>query len=130
MDFTLHDIFGIAGQVIGGLILYICCVNYALKGLKLLFSQGIIDGFFIRLFALCYGIIITPLLLITAILVALAYPFCMIYQHLIVPGLALFWTYIDVLIEYTSILPDLLETGFMFVIARLTAIQARRDQAI
>jgi hypothetical protein len=124
MDLTLFELFGILGQILGGVMLYVCCVNYALKGVKLLFSNGIISGFCSRLCYLCYGILITPVLLASLCIIAVTYPMCMMYKIIIMPGIKQFWTYVDLLIEFTSIVPDLIWTCGVFVISRLSSIEA------
>jgi len=125
MDMTLFELFGILGQILGGIIIYVCCINYFLKGLKILFSQGIISGFLTRVCYLCYGIIITPVLVASLFIISVTYPFCMLYQLVIVPGIKIFWTYVDIGIEYTSIIPDLVITCVVFVISRLSDIKSR-----
>lgn len=125
MDMTLFELFGILGQILGGIIIYVCCINYALKGLKILFSHGIIGGFLSRVCYLCYGIIITPVLVASLVIISVTYPFCMLYQMVIMPGIEIFWTYVDICIEYTSIIPELLMTCGVFVISRFSEIKSR-----
>ena len=127
MAMTLFELFGILGQILGGIIIYVCCINYALKGLKILFSHGIISGFLNRLCYLCYGIIITPVLVVSLVIISVTYPFCMLYEKVIMPGIKIFWTYVDICIEYTSIIPELLMTCGVFVISRLSDIKSRKN---
>jgi hypothetical protein len=43
----------------------------------------------------------------------------------IMPGLEIFWTYVDICIEYTSIIPELFMTCGVFVISRFSEIKSR-----
>ena len=130
MDLTIFQLFGLLGQVIGGSILYICFINHLLKGLKLVASQGIISGFVIRMFYLFYGLIVSPLLLVALLVMTITYPLCMIYQMVLVPGCEMFWTYVDIFTEYTSIIPELIATCFVFVFTRLNDIRENNARRV
>lgn len=125
MEMSLIDIFGLLGQVVGGLVLYTCIINYTLKGMRLVSQQGIVSEFIIRVCCLVYGLIMTPLILVALIVFSIMFPFYLIYKNVLVPGSHLFWTYVEMCIDYTSIVPDLVSNGFDFVFHRLSDITYR-----
>jgi hypothetical protein len=127
MDMTLIDIFGLLGQVVGGLVLYTCVVNYTLKGMRLVSQQGIVSECILRLCYLVYGVIMAPLLLVAFIVFSLMFPFYLIYKNILVPVSQMFWTYVEMCINYTSIVPDLISNGFDFLFHRLSCISSRMN---
>ena len=127
MEMTLIDIFGLLGQVVGGLVLYTCMINYTLKGMRLVSQQGIVSTAIIRLCYLVYGFLMAPLLLVAFIVFSIMFPFYLIYKNILVPGSQMFWTYVEMCIDYTSIVPDLFSYGFGFVFHRLGDINSRMN---
>lgn len=123
LDMTISDLLGLTGQVVGWIIVYGIALNFMLKGVKMVLHTGIIHGTIQRICYFTYGLIVTPILLLSLVVIAPLYPLCMVYNHIIEPCMACLYVYMEMTIELTNVIPDFVKVCVSFMLNKLERVE-------